>query len=407
VTRADPLTAVVMRLSDESDQQFFIAGSQHLADRSGRPLWWIRLDEVPEHRDPAALWKAVEAVDPDLANRGWGPAPERGRLTGHKGETTTGSQAQMILVCVTEEIARRTTGLGWFALVRYRSGPRKPPGAAKAYRVNRAGRTDLYKRAPELTLMQEKDIMVVGTGGLGSAIVIELGKLAPRRLVLIDADTVDMAAAVRFEAAFRFGGLPKTAALTQIVIDTQPYTDLAAYPLHLGRPRPFASPNTLGLLTEEITRADLVIDATADLGAQQLLSDACRAAGVAYLQSEATPGVWAGLITLFSPDAAVCWVCVQWHLYEGTLPELPHTSAPAVQPPGCLEPTYPGAGFDLATIAAQTVRQAVSYLTGANGYGPPFAGVITVCLRDDTGAPVLPLWQEHVLARHPACPNHP
>lgn len=118
--------------------------------------------------------------------------------------------------------------------------------------------------------------------------------------------------------------------------------------------------------------------------------------------------MWAGLIALYQPDIDLCWVCVQHHLADGTIPPLPHTSGPAVQPPGCLEPTYAGAGFDLAVIAAQTVRQAVSYLTaGPGGYGPAAGPAITVRLRDDEGRPVLPDWQEHPVVRHPDCGNHP
>lgn len=405
--RPKPLGVIVVRMADHAGCELHNAGALNMLDPTMRPGAWLRLDAVPADRTAAGLWAAAEAQDPDVAGLGWGPDPERGPVTGRR-DTSAGRQMQMLLVAVPEETARRTTGQGWIALTRYKAEPRKPPGRARAVKVSRAGRDDLHVRSPGTSALKDKTVLLVGNGGLGAAIGVELGKLALAGLDLADADTVDAAAAARFHGAFRFAGMPKVAAVGQLVLETQPYTRVTCLGLHLGRVRSPGDPDNRALLAERIDRADLVVDATADLGAQQLLSDMSRAAGTAYMQTEATPGVWAGLIALYRPDADLCWVCVQHHLDDGTIPELPQTSGPAVQPPGCLEPTYPGAGFDLAAIAAQTVRQAVSYLTdGLGGYGPPAGPVITVRLRDDEGRPVLPDWQGHPVARHPDCGNHP
>lgn len=404
--RPKPVGAVVVAMGD-GNADFFNAGALNTIDPSKRAGWWMRLDAVPHARDAAGLWAAAEAQDPTLRERGWGPHPERGPIQG-KRDHAMGRQMQTVLLCIPEETSRRHTGIGWIALTRTRAEPKKPAGQARAVRVSRAGHDDLYLRAPGLAAVKDKTVLLVGNGGLGSAIGVELGKLALAGLRLADADGVDPAAAVRFPGAFRFAGMAKVAAIGQLALETQPYTRVTPVGLHLGRPRRPDEPDTRALLAEQIDAADLVIDATADLGAQQLLSDRCRQAETAYLQAEATPGVWAGLVCLYLPGTDLCWVCVQHHIHDGTIPELPRTTGPAVQPPGCLEPTYPGAGFDLAVIAAQAVRQAVSYLTaGPGGYGPPAAGVLTVALRDHDGNPVLPTWQQHLLARHPDCPNHP
>lgn len=405
--RPKPLGIVVVKMTDRAGVELGNAGALNMPDTTMRPGAWLRLDAVPQDRTPAGLWAAAEAQDPAVAGLGWGPDPERGPVTGRR-DTVIGRQMQVLLVAVPEETARRTTGEGWIALTRYKADPRKPPGRARAVRVSRAGRDDLYVRSPGTGALKDKTVLLVGSGGLGAAIGVELGKLALRGLDLTDADVVDPAAAARFQGAFRFAGLPKVAAVGQLALETQPYTRVTCLGLHLGRVRSPGDPDNRALLAERIAAADLVIDATADLGAQQLLSDMSRTAGKAYLQTEATPGVWAGLIALYRPGADLCWVCVQHHLDDKTIPELPHTTGPSVQPPGCLEPTYPGAGFDLAAIAAQTIRQAVSYLTdGPDGYGPPAGPVVTVRLRDDEGRPVLPDWQEHPVGRHPACENHP
>jgi len=406
-TRPQPVGAVVLLMSGPDDQAFLDSGTLHVTDPTSRPGWWVRLPHPPAVRDAAGLWSAAEAVDPLIGTRGWGPAPERGPVTSRR-ETGQGRQMQLVLLCVPEETARRATGEGWIAVARYRSEPKKPPGAPRAFRVSRAGRDDLHRRAPELAALRGKTVVVVGTGGLGAAITQELSKLALAGLVLVDPDVVDPATAVRFGGAFRFAGLPKVAALGQLAIETQPYTRVATHQWQLGRPGTPGDPNTSAVIRGVVAGADLVVDATAHLGAQQFLSDVARDLGVGYLQAEATDGVWGGLVALYPPGPGPCWVCVQHHLVDGTIPALPHTTAAKVQPPGCLEPTYSGTGFDLVVIAAQAVRQAVSYLTGGSpgGYGPPADGVLTVVLRDETGAPVLPAWRTHVPGRNPACDNH-
>lgn len=98
----------------------------------------------------------------------------------------------------------------------------------------------------------------------------------------------------------------------------------------------------------------------------------------------------------------MCW---QHYLTDETLPQLPHAPA-GVQPPGCSEPTYTGAGFDLAAIAAQTVRVATGFLTGDDGYGETPADVMTVQFRDNDGKVVLPTWAGHDVEQHPDCPHH-
>ena len=173
----------------------------------------------------------------------------------------------------------------------------------------------------------------------------------------------------------------------------------------LGVARTDAPPPPTGM-AERVAAADLVIDATAHVGVQHYLSDLARHAGTAYLHAEATRGVWAGLIALYRPGTDLCWMCLQHYLDDETIPPLPASPVADVQPPGCLQPTYTGTGFDLATIAAQAVRTVATYLTGSGGYGSKPTAITTVRLRDAGGAPVLPQWEAHDLARHPQCRNH-
>lgn len=154
-----------------------------------------------------------------------------------------------------------------------------------------------------------------------------------------------------------------------------------------------------------VAAADILVDATADTAVQHYLADLARECGTAYLQAEATPGVWGGLVALYPPNADACWMCLQHHL-DRTIPPLPSNSTPGVQPPGCTEPTYTGTGFDLTTIAAHTARVMAAYLTGDAGYGNFDDNLFTVELRDESGRPIPPRWTARRLARHPDCGNH-
>ncbi len=89
----------------------------------------------------------------------------------------------------------------------------------------------------------------------------------------------------------------------------------------------------------------------------------------------------------------------------GAISRPPQDPAESVQPPGCAEPTTPGAGFDVAQVALAAVRLTVGTLTaGAPGAYPDVDwDVATVALRDHTGRAIAPRWATFPLDRHPEC----
>lgn len=376
-----------------------------VGDLPGVPATWVRLREPLPAIGADDVWAAVQRVAPMLDDGPWVPWPS-GTARGKAVPLT--EHLQLVLVTFPEEVSRRQVGEGWIAVLRARPNMRKPPRRPQLVRVARAGRDDLQQRTPELRPMRDKTVLLVGGGGLGSALVLLLAQMCPGRLTLIDGDDVDAATAVRFPSALRFAAVTKTEALKQLVCETQPFTDTNdSMHLRLGTPR-FDDRDPRNLHEEVLRRvadADLVVDTTADRGAQHYLSTLARDLGKAYLQAEATPGVWGGLVALHRPDGSACWMCLQHHL-DHTIAPLPANTAPGVQPPGCAQPTYTGTGFDLTTIAAHAARVAAAYLTGDNGYGSFDADVFTIALRDADGRAIPAAWTAHHIARHPDCRNH-
>lgn len=365
---------------------------------------WVQLSEPPRGTDAEVWWAAAAEVDPTL-NRVCQGVPGRAALTVAKA-------FQFVLIGFPEETAHRQLGQGWVVLVRSREKRNKPWRRSRVIRVERAGHLDLFMREPGLRKVADAKILLVGLGGLGGPLANLLACMAPDRLLMVDGDIASPATAVRNPGAFGASGYPKVQVALNAAHATQPYTELRGVGHLFGRPRLAAKlPPVIGHPAQGtdvaalVAEVDLVVDATADLSVQHYLSDVARRHRVAYLRTEALPGVWSGFIALQRPNADVCWMCWQHHLAT-TIPPLPAGPGDGVQPPGCGDPTYTGAGFDLAAMAAQTARTVASYLTSDDGYGVMPADAMTVQFRDASGVPTLPVWQWYALDRHPDCPNH-
>ncbi|MBI2244183.1 MAG: ThiF family adenylyltransferase [Nocardioides sp.] len=401
-TARDPLRAYLVQLADHNG--VLLSGPvpepmDNLHESWDRvELPWVMLPAAPRSSYPPDWVDAVRAIDPDLDRRAHHFDPPR--RTGVK-------QEQLVLVGFPEEIGHRTHGRGWVIIARRRARNNRS-WFSRLVRVAQAGRDDLFRREPTLRTMADKSVLVVGLGGLGGQVASLLGCTVVKELRTWDGDVVDPATAVRVPAAFANAGRPKVVAVNEGLAATQPYTRVGHAFGRLGIPRLHPDEEqhaSIAEWNEWVAGCDLIIDATADYGVQHYLSDLARNAGIGYLRTEATPGVWAGRIALQRPAAEVCWMCWQHYLTDETLPQLPHAPA-GVQPPGCSEPTYTGAGFDLAAIAAQTVRVATGFLTGDDGYGETPADVMTVQFRDNDGKVVLPTWAGHDVEQHPDCPHH-
>lgn len=404
VSSEDPVRGFVANFLDGDSRPLLPEGVRfHAGPIPPMSARWVRLRQAPESPEADDIWSAVLAVAPKLAEGPWTPWPSAAR----QGKAAQYAElAQVVLVGLPEEVGRRQVGIGWCALLRKRRNLRKSPGPPELLRVARAGRSDLLERTPDVEAMTGKRVVLAGGGGLGSALVLMLAGLCLRELVMIDGDEVDAATGVRFPSALRFGGCSKTQALATLVCETQPYTNTErSMPVRIGVPRSLDGDTDLHhAVRERVEGADLVIDATADTPTQHYLSDLARQTGTAYLQAEATPGVWGGLVALYEPQSDACWMCLQHHLAK-TLPAIAASEEQGVQPPGCGEPTYTGTGFDLATIAAHTARVAAAYLTGETGYGSFSENLFTVDLRDVDGRPLPAQWTGARLERHPDCTN--
>ena len=115
--------------------------------------------------------------------------------------------------------------------------------------------------------------------------------------------------------------------------------------------------------------------------------------------AEATHGAWGGAVYVYPPGATTCWNCVELSVRDG-IESLPQSDdSGVIQPPGCAEPTFTGAGFDLSEIALQAVRAVVAQLLTAS----EATTIYKVELRDTAGVRIPPQWITRMPKPNPAC----
>jgi hypothetical protein len=228
-------------------------------------------------------------------------------------------------------------------------------------------------------------------------------------LRLVDSDFVDPGISVRWPLGLAAAGLPKTEALRSFIAANWPYTRVSVLDHRIGAVRadPSESPEQ-EVMKELLDGASLVYDATAETGVSYFLSDMARQQGLNYVSLWTVPGAWSGIAARISPDGAQpCWLCFRYALDDGTLPGLPFDDQGEVQPIGCADPTFTGAGFDVAAIALMGVRLAVSALSEETDGGYPRCNwdVAIVKHRSDREA-VDPAVTTFQLSANPSCPIH-
>lgn len=275
-------------------------------------------------------------------------------------------------------------------------------------RAGRAGPNDVAQRMPELAPLRLATISVFGLGCLGAPSVMEFARCSVKELRILDYDVVDPATICRWPLGLQSAGLPKAAALMEAIGRDYPFTEVTGFNYHLGAVR---NPDGSGPSAESVMRpatenASLIYDATAEVGIQQYLSDYAAALGIPYIGVDATPGGWGGRIVRIRPGTdADCWMCYRLALWHKIIDEPPMHANGEIQPVGCADPTFTGAGFDMVQIALAGVRLAVSTLCAGTVSGYPAADwdVMTIALRSPDGGLIPPQFRAYHLERHPEC----
>lgn len=240
-------------------------------------------------------------------------------------------------------------------------------------RADRAGPQAFLQRAPFLSPLREKRVLLVGAGNVGSPVAMQLARAGLSHLDVIEPDVLQVGNTLRWALGRRYAGWHKATAIADAIKHDFPLTKVEAYLMRVGDVAFGAdSINYDQKLRELVRQADLVIDGTASYRASHFLADLCRHQNKPYLWITTTPGGAGGVVGRVLPDNNQgCWHCFQRRLADGTIRLPADTGAEGIQPGGCAHPTFIAAGLDTDEVCVLASRLTVATLcrgTGGDGY---------------------------------------
>ncbi|WP_202214140.1 molybdopterin-synthase adenylyltransferase MoeB [Methylacidimicrobium sp. AP8] len=228
---------------------------------------------------------------------------------------------------------------------------------------------------PEVTLDGQKKlkaarVLAVGTGGLGSPLLLYLAAAGVGRLGIVDFDTVDDSNLQRqIIHKTRNVGKPKIESAIEAIRDLNPNVEVVPYPTALR------SENALEILRDY----DVIVDGTDNFPTRYLVNDACVLLG--------KPNVY-GSIFRFEGQATVFWA-EKGPCYRCLYPEPPDPG----MVPSCAEGGVLGVLPGLIGIV-----QAIETVKLILGLGDPLIG--RLLLFEALGME----FREFRLRKDPACP---
>lgn len=318
-----------------------------------------------------------------------------------------------------EDALQRTKRDGWQFVIESTQPNRKGfrPSSSEAFfaRPMRAGRDDMSARIPELTGLRDKKIAILGLGCVGAPSALEFAKAGVQEIRLLDGDYIDAGTTVRWPLGISVAGHHKVNIIDNFIKSNYPYTQVVPIFHTIGSgfyPRDGQCDDyeTMEKLLEGI---DLVYDASAEVGLMNLISDLAAEINIPYLRVSTNWGAWGGVVARIMPGKEACYSCLTLSLNEECPNEYrivpPYSNEKGFfQPPGCANPTFVGASFDINIIAMTGVRYAIStLLNGSEGQYPPIdKDICIINLRDKDGRAVAPSFTTKNLIRHPECRNH-
>lgn len=375
------------------------------------PGRWVVLGAPVRVDDPEEIWRAAADSDP----------------AGVAVATVGGASLQVRAVGFPDERSRSEYGTSWVVVIRRlgqsqrrpaRRGSGNPakraqatrtPDAYHLVRVDRAGVTDLTARSPLTAATADRSVLVIGCGAIGSVLIDQLARAGVGRFTLVDRDVLEPGNLTRHAGTLHGTGLHKAVAMAQHVGVVNPHAEVTFMDLPVGVPvRDRSGRLGGGVLAEAMGEVDLVIDASAEVGVQELSAEMARSLGVPWMMLSASEGAAGGTVVVVDADADWCFACFQWRRAEGAIPFPVAITGDSLQPVGCAEPTFAGAGFDLAEVSLHAARAAVARLLRGqpDAYPEDDHDVWILNLRSPGGSRVPPTWTAHAVARHPSCQAH-
>lgn len=354
------------------------------------PFRWARLQREPAANTPQAVLEALEE-----SRAGFGSPPW---------QAVHGGRIAVAAAVFREEVGQGHWEDAWVFVVRVRLDSQG--NGAYLVRGQRLSRRDLEDRLPVGLRLGGYTVSLVGLGSVGSGLAFELARAGLGELRAMDHDRVEAGTTVRWLLGQSAAGRLKVGALERRMARDYPYTQFTGIAHRLGRSAGHTEARArteLDILDKFLEGADLVIDATAEIGVQQVLTELAAERKIAQLYVSTTEGARGGLVARVVPGVTGCWMCLQRHLTDKKeIQAPPRDKTATIQPRGCSSLTFRGAGFDIEPVIAQGARVAASMLSDQVASDDDRRDVFVCAFGEDRVLP--PQWSAHRLTRHPECP---
>jgi len=253
--------------------------------------------------------------------------------------------------------------------------------------------------------LRNKSALVIGLGSLGSPLCLHLARAGVGKLNLLDCDQLQVGNTVRWALGWQYAGLQKSLALSQHLLKEYPYTAAHPHTVHIGNIYETGGASEYQLIRSLCEQSDLIIDSSANHRVSHFLADLARELGKPYLWLTTTHGAAGGVVGRIIPGKTEgCWHCFQHSLANGSISLPADTGAHEIQPGGCSQPTFIGAGIDSDEIALLGARLAVATLSNdeVDGY-PNFLQDVFVADLNRNAQSIAPDWKSYNLPINPAC----
>lgn len=359
--------------------------------------YWIRLKERPDISSVDDLLSYLKNINPNYIK----PIFKKGPY--------------ILGLVYKDEIRWRETGQDWLFLICTKEKLESNKKSSDKKTVWRILKTDygglnhLLLRVPELKSFNKKRALIVGLGSLGSTVVLQLARANIGTLKLVDYDIVSIGNTVRWQLGWQFTGFFKSQALETYIKSNYPHVNIDySEPMRIGDTYATGENRDRLKIESLLSDVDIVIDASAEFGINNFLSDLSLEFNIPYLWLTTTHGVWGGVIGRVKPNITQgCWGCFQLHLEKGSIKIPNQKKLDEIQPMGCANMTFTGAGVDCDQIALTASRLIISTLcAGENALYPDVKWDVGVLdLRSEEGSIIEPSWLTYTLIKHKDCPK--
>jgi molybdopterin/thiamine biosynthesis adenylyltransferase len=359
--------------------------------------FWLRLNERP---DPSGV------SDPEVMKERFFrllsssvPAFQKTLSTAKRGQLFVAGFVYK------DEVSWRSNSDDWFFLaIRVQleaKGARQARLEVQFIRADWGGQEAWMRRAPVLRPLRTKSALVIGLGSLGSPLVLHLARAGIGQLSLVDCDELQVGNTVRWALGWNYAGMHKASALSQHLGHEYPYTEVRPHSVRIGS----ADQRSYQLLRPLCEQSDLIIDSSASHRVSHFLADLARELRKPYLWLTTTHGAAGGVVGRIVPnDTDGCWHCFQHSLADKSIDLPADTGAAEIQPGGCSQPTFIGAGIDSDEIALLAARLAIATLSKgvASGY-PDFMKDIFIADLNRDAQSIAPQWKVYDLTVNLSC----